>query len=119
MVNNNSNAIFEEIHQFLGNLVRTCNVTETYIDKDDLWSVFLSETAFKIRSTTNRLKYYSLGQIIFLRDMIIPKKHKVDWGLIPQQRKTQINKDNILKNSKIVDHDYKLGDEFVITNNAA
>ena len=51
--------------------------------------------------------------------MIIPIKHKVDWGLIPQQRKTQINKENIRKNSKIVDHDYKLGDKFVITNNAA
>ena len=51
--------------------------------------------------------------------MIIPIKHKVDWGLIRQQRKMKINKDNILKNSKIVDHDYKVGDEVILTYNDA
>ena len=30
----------------------------------------------------------------------------------------QINKDNIRKNGKIVDHDYKVGDKVVLTNDA-
>ena len=62
------------------NLSRTCNITETFIDKDDPWSGFLAETALTICSTTNGLKFYSPGQILFGRDMIIPIKHKVDWG---------------------------------------
>ena len=99
----------------MGKLVRTCNVTETYIDKDDLWSGFLAETAFTILSTTNRLKCYSPEQILFGRDMIIPIKHKLNSGLICQKRKTQINKENIRKNSKIIYHDYKLGDKDILT----
>ena len=35
--NPTSNAILERIHQVLGNLVRTCNITETYVDEDDPW----------------------------------------------------------------------------------
>ena len=31
-----SNAILEQIHQVIGNLVRTCNITQTYVNKDDI-----------------------------------------------------------------------------------
>ena len=51
--------------------------------------------------------------------MIIPIKNKVDSELIRQQRKTQMNKENIRKNSKIVDHDEKFGDKVILTNIAA
>ena len=72
------------------NLVRTFNITETCIDKDNPWSGFLAEIAFKISSTTNRLKFYSPGQIVFFRDMIIPIKHKVDWGFIRLQGRREL-----------------------------
>ena len=55
--------------------------------------------------TTNRLKGYITGKLVFERDMIIPIKHKVDWELIRQRKQVKINKDNIRKNNKIVDHD--------------
>ena len=67
----------------------------------------------------NRLKWYSTGQLVFGRDIIILVKHKVDWDLIRQQKQTQINKYNIRENNKRVDHDYKVGDKFIITNNDA
>ena len=35
-VNPTSNAILEWIQRVLGNLVRTCNITENYVDEDDL-----------------------------------------------------------------------------------
>ena len=50
--------------------------------------------------------------------MILPIKHKVDWELICQQKQTQISKDNIRKNIKRVDHDYKVGDKVILNNNA-
>ena len=37
-------------------------------------------------------------------------------GLICHQNQTQINKDNIRKNNKRVDHDYKVGDKVMLTN---
>ena len=64
-------------------------------------------------------KGYSPGQLIFGRDMILPIKYTVDWELICQQNKTQINKDNIRENRKRVDHDYKVIEKVMISNNSA
>ena len=62
MGNPTSSAILEQISQVLGNLVRTFNIKDTYVDKDDQWSGFLAAEDFYIFSTTNRLKDYSPGQ---------------------------------------------------------
>ena len=51
-----SNAILERIHQVLGNLVRTFNIQQTYVDKNDPWTGILDEADFTIRSTTNKKK---------------------------------------------------------------
>ena len=52
------------------------NISETYVDEDDPWSGILAAAAFEICSTKNRLKYYSPGQLVFGRDMILAIKHK-------------------------------------------
>ena len=101
-----SNAVLEEIQQVLGNLVRTYNISQTYVDEDDPWSGILATAAFSIFSTTDRQKGYSPGQWIFGRDMMLPIKHMVDWEVICQRNQTQINNDNIHENRHIVDHDY-------------
>ena len=72
-----SNAILERIHHVLVNLVRTFNVQQTYGDENDPWKGILAEAAFSIFSTTNIQKCYSPVQLIFGRDMIILKKHRV------------------------------------------
>ena len=119
MVNPTSNAILERIHQVLGNLVRTFNITQTYGDEYDPWTGVLAAESFPIHSTKNRLKVYIPGQLVFGCDMIILIKHNMDWRLIRHQNQTQINKDNIHKNIKIVDHDYKVGDKFMLDNHTA
>ena len=82
-----SNAILERIQGVLGNLVRTFIMyKQTYVDKNDPWMGILSASAIIIRSTTNRQKGYSLGKFIFVRDMILPIKHRLDWELIRQQK---------------------------------
>ena len=62
----------------------TYNIKETYVDEYDPWLV-ISESAYcTILSTTNGLKGYSSGKLLFGRDMIIPIEHKVGWELILQ-----------------------------------
>ena len=90
-----SNAVLERIHQVLVNLVCTCNITHHYVDKYDPCTGILDTSESSILSTTNRLKCYSPGKLIFVHDMILPIKHMVDWRLIRQQNPAQINKDNI------------------------
>ena len=111
-----SNAILERIHQVIGNLVHTCNITQTYVDKYDPRSGILAALSFVIRSTRNWLKGYSLGQLIFVHDMILPIKHKVNWESIRQKKRTRINKDNIRKNINRVDHDYNAEDKVILDN---
>ena len=84
------NVILERIHQVVGNLVLNFNVQEAYVDKNDPWTGILAAAEFSNRSTTDREKGYSLGQLVFGRDMILPIKHRVDWELIRQQKKTQL-----------------------------
>ena len=73
------NAVLKWIHQVLGNIVRTFNISQTYIDKNDPWTGILSAAAFAVFSTRNRQKCYSPGRLFFGRDMIILIKHKVYW----------------------------------------
>ena len=74
-----SGEILEQIHLVLRNLVWNFNIKETYVDHFYSWLVILSAAAFTIFSTTNRLKGYNPGQLIFGRDMILPINHKVGW----------------------------------------
>ena len=74
-VNPVCNAILVLINQVLGNLVRTCNITQTYVDEDDPWSGILDAALFTIKSKTNRLKGYSPGQLLFGSDMFYQENH--------------------------------------------
>ena len=47
--------------------------------------------------------------------MILLIKQKVDWELIRQRKKAQIDKDNMRKNRHRVDYDYKVGDDIILT----
>ena len=76
--NPTSNAILERINQVLGNLVRNFNTQQTYVDENDPWTGILAAAAFAIRSTINRKNFYSPGQFLFVRDIILPIKHRVD-----------------------------------------
>ena len=107
------------MHQVLVNLVRSFNITQTYVDKDDPCLGILASEAFTIRWTKNRSKGHSPGQLVFVRDMILPIKNKMEWELICQKKQTQINKNNIRENIKWGDHDYKFRDKFILTDNTA
>ena len=85
-----SNDILKRIQQVIGNLVQACNVTQNYVDKYDPWLGILAAAEFSICSTTNNMKVYSPGQLVFGCDMI--------------------------KNRNRVDHDYKVGDKGMLDN---
>ena len=75
----------------------------------------MAAAEFSIRSTNNRQKGYSPGQLIFGCDIIIPIKHRVDWELIRKRKQTLINRDNTQDNKHRVDYDYKVRDKFMLT----
>ena len=99
--------------------MRTYNIIETYVEKYDPWSGISAAEDFSICSTANMLKGFSTGKFLFGHNMILPIKHKVDWELIRRKKQMQINKDNIRKNNKIVNRDYKVRDKLILNNHTA
>ena len=99
--------------------MRTFNISQTYVDKDDPWLGILAAAAFVIPSKTNRQKIYSPGQLIFGRDIIILIEHTVDLELTRQKNQTQIDKYNIRENIHRVDYKYKVRDNVMLTKHTA
>ena len=63
--NSHANTIIKIIHQVLGNLVRTYNLQETYIDDADPWMGILATSDFVVCSTYHRTKGKISGQMDF------------------------------------------------------
>ena len=78
VVNPTYNAILERIHQVRGNRVQNFNIKETYAGKDYPQFFILESEALVILSAADRLKGYSLAQLVFGCGMIILIKHNVN-----------------------------------------
>ena len=64
--------ITEIIHQVLGNIIRSFNLHDTYVDDADPWMGILAEVAFAVQAMYHRNKQNIPGQLVFGRDMILP-----------------------------------------------
>jgi hypothetical protein len=113
--NPQSNSIIERIHQTLGNALRTFELEEQELDEKRPWDPFLSATAWAIRSTYHTVLEATPGQLVFGRDMVLPIKFKADWARIITRKQNQINRDNARENLQRRHHEYKIGDQILMT----
>ena len=51
MRNPQANAIVERVNQVIGNIMRTFELEDNYLDEEDPWKGILSATAFAVRAT--------------------------------------------------------------------
>ena len=112
--NPQANAIVERIHQVIGNMIRTFELEDNYLDNQDPWKGILSATAFAIRSTVHTTLKKSPGQLVFGRDMIFNLQHQADWELIKNRKQELIKKNNARENAKRIPHQYKVGDQVLL-----
>ena len=75
--NPQSNAIIKRIHQTIGNIIRTFDVSK--IVNNYPWSGILAGTMFAIHTTYHTTLQASLMQLVFGRDAILKIKHVADW----------------------------------------
>ena len=90
-----------------------------YLDSDDLWSGILAAAAFAMCSTYHTTLCVMPGQLIFGRDMILNTQYLADWTAIKAHKQQLICKNNIIKNSKRIPHQYKVGDMVMLENHHA
>jgi hypothetical protein len=63
--NPQANCIVERVHQLIGNIIRTFELENNYLDDDDPWNGILSATAFAVRSTFHTTLQNTPGQLVF------------------------------------------------------
>ena len=112
--NPQANAIVERIHQVLGNMIRSFELENNYLDEEDPWKGLLTAAAFAVRSTIHTTLKKTPGQLVFGRDMIFNMKHEADWEMIKQRKQKLINKNNERENSKRIPHTYRVGDKVLL-----
>ena len=71
------NRIIERIHQTIGNIIRTVDVSD--IVNNDPWSGILAATIFSVRATYHTTLQAFPMQLVFGRDAILNIKHVSDW----------------------------------------
>jgi hypothetical protein len=109
--NPQSNGIAERVHQVLGDMLRTFELEERELQKENPWTPFLSSAAFAIRSTYHTTLEATPAQLVFGRDMILPVQFQADCNAIQQRRQRIINKSNERENKTRIAHEYKVGDK--------
>ena len=75
----------------------------------------LATSASAVQYMYHRTKGKTPGQLLFVRDMIPPINHVVDWRYIRQRKKMKINKGLNRKNTTRIDYYSRVGDK-VMTN---
>jgi hypothetical protein len=80
--NPQANEIVERVHKVIGNIIRTFELENNYLDDKDPWKGILSATAFAVRSTFHTTLQNTPGQQVFGRDMILNVKHEANWEYI-------------------------------------
>ena len=90
--NPQSNAIIKRIHQTIGNIIRTFDVSN--IVNNNPWSGILDATMFAVCATYHTMLQASPMQLVFFRDAILNINHVDDWEHIRQRKQLRINHNN-------------------------
>jgi transposase InsO family protein len=112
--NPQANAIVERVHQVIGNIIRTFELEDNYLDEEDPWKGILTATAFAIRATFHTTLKQTPGQLVFGRDMIFNIQHEANWEYIKQRKQQIINQNNKRENATRKEHTYKVQDKVLL-----
>jgi transposase InsO family protein len=80
--NPQANAVLERVHQTLGNIIRTYQVHDIYLDEEHPWDGILAATMFAIRATYHTTLQATPAQLVFGRDAILNMTFEANWNFI-------------------------------------
>jgi hypothetical protein len=112
--NPQANAIFERLHQVLGQMLRTSELDMAKTITSDDINVFLNKVAWAICSTYHSFLKASPGAEIFGCYMLLDIPFIANWNKIGDYRQSQTNLSTARKHSNRVDYGYKVGDKVLL-----
>jgi protein associated with RNAse G/E len=111
MRNPQANSIIEQVHQTIGNMIRSFQIGQIEINEEDPWSGVLAATMFATRATYHTTNQATPAQLVFGRDAILNIKFDANWKLIRERKQRVINANNQKENNKRIPHQYRVGDK--------
>ena len=111
-INPQSNAIIERIHQTIGNIIGTFDVSN--IVNNNPWSGILFATMFAVRATYHTTLQESPMQLVFFRDTILNIKYFSKWEHIRQRKELRINHNKKRENLRLNIHQYNVDDKILV-----
>jgi hypothetical protein len=108
--NPQANSIIEQIHQTMGNMLRTFELPESEVETDTKLDGILSAIMFGLRATYHTTLQATLAQLVFGRDAILNVKFEADWNKIKNRKQEIINKNNEQEKSNRFLYKYETGD---------
>jgi hypothetical protein len=112
--NPQANAIIEQVHQTIGNILHTFQLQDNYLDEDNPWKGILAATAFAIGATYHTTLEKSPGQLAFGRDMIFNVQHTANWEYIQAFTQHLIQTNNKNENKSHIPHTYHVNDKVML-----
>ena len=106
--NPQANAIIERIHQTIGNMIRTFEITEQEVDESDPWSGLLSAVMFATRATYYSTLKATPMQLVFGHDAILNTTFEANWKNIKDNKQKCIHQNNVQENKSRIAHTYHL-----------
>jgi hypothetical protein len=109
--NPQANSIIEHVHQTIGNIIRTFQVQDNYLDEDDPWEGILTATMFAIRATYHTTLQATPSQLVFGQDAILNIQFEANWNLTHERKQRIIRKNNEAENAKGIPHTNHVNDK--------
>ncbi|HEY9299078.1 MAG TPA: integrase zinc binding domain-containing protein, partial [Phormidium sp.] len=110
--NPQANAILEQVHQTLGNIIRTFQIQDDPdLDPKEPWAGILAATMFALRATYHTTLKATPAQLVFGRDAIMNTIFDANWNLIKENKQKLINKNNARENASRIPHKYNVNDK--------
>ena len=95
-------------------MLATKDLYNKVFDYKDSWGETLSSIAWAIRDSYYRTIIVTLGQVVFGRYMLSNLASVVDWQVLTAAKQSQVYIDHAREKSKLVTHDYAIGDKFYV-----
>jgi hypothetical protein len=111
--NPQGNSPVERIHQVVHSMIQTHELEEHTFDYIDPWADILSSVIWAIRASYHSTLQATPAQLVFGRDMLFNIKKTINWQLITDRKRSQVEKDNARENSQRLPHQYNVGDNVV------
>ena len=111
--NPQSNAMIERIHQTIGNIIRSYEVSEIDLDEEDPFAGILAATMFATCASVHTTLQAPPMQLVLGRDAILNTRSKTNWKYVKDREQRLIDQNNARKNAKRILHIYLEGNRVI------